>query len=168
MIIERPVNHTFGQDCEIKRGGFKVPDGKYCKEFVNTNREYRLLYNSSNGGEFLLWRRVTENKKQLKEKYKIRSRWGYEYIDKIPKSLKQDAIKGFKAIGLEFGAADIVCKDNKYYWLEINGAMSITDKYLKSFFRQGIKNLIKEKYPDFKFPKKQKLKEISLDNLWVK
>lgn len=152
LMVVRPTNHHSGRDFSVKRGPFKVNNGQYAREYIKTKHEYRVLFIN---GQFLAWKRQTDDKKELKKKFVARSEWGFRYLEKIPKQLKEITIKSYKALNLMFGAFDILMKNGKYYVLEGNTAPTLSDQYLVKMFRENLLKLCKKKFKDFN-PEKYK------------
>jgi glutathione synthase/RimK-type ligase-like ATP-grasp enzyme len=58
------------------------------------------------------------------------------------KDLRDQTLKAAKQIGLHCGAADIIIKGKKNYFLELNSAPSIDTNTLERFYRDGINKLV--------------------------
>lgn len=152
LVVVRPNSHSEGKDFSVKRGPFVLPFGYYARKYINAKLEYRIFYaNVGKHGKFMMWKRVTDNKKLLKEKYKCRSQYGFEYIEKIPNKLKIATKEAFDKSNLLFGAADVLYKGGKYYFLEKNTAPTISDTWTKSFFRDNLIKMCQKKFKKFNF-----------------
>ncbi len=64
----------------------------------------------------------------------------------LPESVAQESIKAVKAIGLDFGAVDVLCKKGQPYVLEINTAPGIEGTTLQDYAKA-----IKETYASYFF-----------------
>lgn len=130
--VVRPESHAAGSGFKIVKGPFIVPDWHYASEFVETDTEYRIWF--ANGKTFV-GKRVALNGES--EKMACRSTWGYSYRD-VPNKLHKDTLAAAKAINLIFGAADVLIKRNKYYFLELNSSPSVDAPSVCRFFRENI------------------------------
>lgn len=143
-VVLRPLEHSAGSDFFIKKGPYAVPSGWYATEFLKTNEEYRVWF----CGDATFWaKRVALNGEDKGNEFPCRSKWGYSYRDEVPHSLHEDTFKAAKAIGLEFGAADVLKYDGKFYFLELNSAPSIDTNTLKNFFKVNMTRLVQKKFP---------------------
>ncbi len=150
FAVYRPIWHSNGKDFNVKKGPFKIELDYYATRFIKTNKEYRVFYCSNNGGQFLMCRRVTYRKDRKNERFACRSRWSYDFRKTVPEYLKKNVKLAFDKIGLNYGAADILFLHGKYYFLELNSAPNLDVPILIEWFQKNIKELIKEKFPDFK------------------
>lgn len=140
--VVRPIEHAAGSDFAIKTGPFQLSYNYYATEFIDTENEYRVWFC---GKEVFACRRVPLNEADEKA-FPCRANWGYSYLSSVPKSLKDKTLAAAKKIGLEIGAADVLEKDGKYYFLELNSAPSIDTNTLIRFYKNGIEKLAKKKF----------------------
>lgn len=144
--VIRPLEHSAGSDFIIQKGPYAIPYNCYATEFLKTDEEYRVWF--CNDATF--WaKRVALNGEDKGNDYPCRSKWGYSYRENIPASLHTDTLQAAKAIGLEFGAADVLKYDGKFYFLELNSAPSIDTNTLERFFKTNLMRLIARKFPSF-------------------
>lgn len=139
--VIRYNEHTNGSDFKVKEGPYKLMDQEYAKEFVDTDIEYRVWFV---GNKIFGCKRVPLNVSHTKQ-LPCRSEWGYKYV-KVPSILSSYTLAAAKEIGLESGAADVLEKDGKYYFLELNSAPSIDTNKLIKFFRRGLIELVNHKF----------------------
>lgn len=131
--VVRPYEHEAGNDFQIKQGPFELDYGWYASEFIKTDTEFRVWFANGKtiGGIRKPW------KDQTITEFPCRSKWAYEYA-KVPLKLAEDTIKAANKIGLVTGAADVLVKDNKYYFLELNSAPAIDTCTIERFYRENI------------------------------
>lgn len=141
VTVVRPKEHSGGSEFEIKTGPFTVDYSCYASEFIDTNKELRVWF--ANGKTFGAIRVPWEDQKI--EKYNCRSKWAYKYTE-ISSELSQQTLKAAEKIGLVTGAADILKKDNKYYFLELNSAPTIDTCTIERFFRENLIRYIISKW----------------------
>lgn len=142
LVVYRPMAHSGGKDFSVKMTPIEQKEGYYATEFVNSDREVRVWYC---GNRLLYARRVTKNKTRLQEKFKCRSLWGYEFIDKIPKTLRKYVCKAIKFLGFYSGAFDILYYKGKYLFLENNTAPSLDHPIVIKFFKEGFAKIVDKK-----------------------
>jgi hypothetical protein len=142
--VMRPVEHSAGSDFVIQKGPYAIPYGWYATEFLKTDEEYRVWF--CNDSTF--WaRRVALHGEDKNNEFPCRSKWGYSYRENIPSSLHNDTLKAAKSIGLEFGAADVLKYDGRFYFLELNSAPSIDTNTLERFFKTNLTRLAQRRFP---------------------
>ncbi len=143
LAVYRPTEHSSGKGFSVKKGPFLVKDYYYATEWIDTEVEYRVWF----CGDAMLWaQRTSVNKKRLSEEYKCRSLWPYTHKGRVPTKLKEDVLKAKNAIGLEVGAADILYKDKKYYFLENNSAPTIDSNKVMNFYKNNLVKMAKTKF----------------------
>lgn len=144
LVVVRPHHHTAGRDFCVKKGPFNVDYGYYATQFIQTDSEYRVWFC---GDKTYRCKRVPMKCNTVGE-HPCRSEWGYAFAghDKVPAQLHADVLKAAKAIGLECGAADVLLKDGKYYFLELNSAPSVDHSRVSNFYQENLPILIKQKY----------------------
>ena len=141
LVVVRPHAHSAGSGFKVVRGPVKLNKFEYAIDYINSPNEVRVWFC---GDSVMTATRVS--KRHAGEKFPCRSKWGYEFR-KTPTKLKKDVLKAAKAIGLDFGAADIIIKTNKYYFLECNSSPTIDSLEITKFYREGIEKLAKKKFP---------------------
>lgn len=109
----------------------------YISEFIDKEREFGVFFFNKR-----IWQVV---EKLPREEYKDQKHiiWNashdthyYEYINwsEWPLEPLTDVIKAAEKIGLDFGRADVIEKDGKYFILEVNSAHTLKSEYAKETF----------------------------------
>lgn len=142
-VVYRPWDHSHGRGFSTKKGPLAIDWGYYATQFIKTENEFRVWFV---GNQTFCAKRVALNDNDTKA-YPCRSNWGYSYCDYVPTILHEHTLNAAKVIGLECGAADVLFYKRKYYFLELNSAPTIDTNKLKTFFQNGINQLVKEKFP---------------------
>ena len=138
--VFRPTQHAGGANFQLKKGPFNIPNGYYATEFIKTDKEVRVFVCGN--------RTITCSREKGKQSDSdvCRSNWAYRNFRETPKKLHSMALKASKALKLDICAFDILVKGNNYYFLEGNTAPTIEGE-VRQFFKDGIKVLIKKKFP---------------------
>lgn len=105
--------------------------GYYISEYIKKDEEYRVFV--AQGRAFMVFRKRPKDKNAVS--------WGcveegaMEYVNwsQWPLAVVENAIKAFNLSNLDFGAADIIVKDGKAYFLEINTAPEVWPYYGERF-----------------------------------
>jgi predicted ATP-grasp superfamily ATP-dependent carboligase len=139
--VVRPKEHSCGNDFEVKVGPFNVDYYQYASDFIDTDKELRVWF--ANGKTFGAVRVPWQDQKI--EKYNCRSKWAYKYTE-ISSELSKQTLKAAAKIGLITGAADVLKKDGKYYFLELNSAPTIDTCTIERFFRENLITYILNKW----------------------
>lgn len=139
-VVYRPTSHAKGSGFSLKAGPFLIQKGYYATEFIKTKKEVRVFVCGN--------RTMTCSREKGKKSDSdvCRSNWAYRKFRKSPKRLHAAALKAAKALNLDLCAFDVIVKGRKYYFLEGNTSPTIEGKS-RQFFQQGIKFLIKRKFP---------------------
>src|ERR1017187_773517 len=145
LVVVRPINHTEGLGFSVCRGFLKIPPNHYASKWIKTNTEFRAWFINN---QVIIAKRYTTNKNRLAEKYPCRSKWLYRIYKKCPNKLKEQVLKGANQLGLEFGCADILFKNKKYFFCEFNTSPSLDDSkgILAKFYRTNLLKLAKKKF----------------------
>lgn len=145
--VVRPINHSTGYGFSVQKGPYVLSYGFYATEFIETDTEYRVWFA---GDKTIHGRRVNLDKKAKKVRYPCRSSWGYSYSydDITPKDLHKQTLLAANKIGLTVGAADVLHKNGKYYFLELNSAASCDTNRIIKFYKTEILALIQARFPD--------------------
>jgi hypothetical protein len=141
LVVVRSLEHTGGINFKVEKGPFIVESGFYAKDYVQTPIEYRVWF----CGRHTMAARRIALKSNVVGKYPCRSTWGYSYCD-MPKGLDEQTLLASKSIGLQSGAADVLYKNKKFYFLELNSAPSIDTFTLERFYKNGFSELIEDKF----------------------
>ncbi len=157
-VLGRDRNHSGGKDIVIIQGSNnlssndfnKIPNKDFYVEFIPSKLEYRVHVFA---GEVL---RVTQktfrghdrNGDSIDNKSLIRNDtfgWGHSNIEtnEVRKDILNACIKAVKAIGLDFGAVDVIISsvDEKPYILEVNTCPRLNSIGMKIYVDR-IKELI--------------------------
>jgi predicted ATP-grasp superfamily ATP-dependent carboligase len=160
LVVLRPKNHTGGQNFTVQKGPFSLIDKDwYGTNFIPTQMEYRVFFC---GGSTMRTRLINHNKKRDREKFKCRSLYGYGSFTKTPENLHKMTLKAAKKIGLQTGCADVLYKNGRYYFLELNSCPSLDHPRIVTFYKNGLKNLLRK---DFGY-KEEKMKKEDINNFW--
>jgi len=139
-VVYRENAHSFGKGFKVRKGGFKVEEGRYATDFITTKREVRVFVCDN---KTLTCSRRKTNKKDSDI---CRSNWDYYLYRKTPARLHKLALKAAKATNLQICALDIIVKNKKYYVLENNSCPTL-NKRVAEFYKKNIPILIKKKFP---------------------
>lgn len=144
-VVVRDKEHQGGNGFQVKRGPFILPREQHATLFVETKQEYRVWFC---GNKTICAERTSRYPHVLKRRFPCRSLWNYIFHSSTPQKLHDDTLKAAAAIGLDFGAADILYKDGKYYFLELNSAPTCDREQLVEFYKNGILEIAKTKKGD--------------------
>lgn len=140
-VIYRPVEHTAGQNFRLIKGGnFVCEYGMYAKEYIKTDREWRVYFCGNQTMGCLRY----AHKEGLDPICK--SLWSYDFR-RLPDILKEQSFKAKAALDLDFGCFDVLEKNHEFYYLEGNTACTLDHSAITRFFQRGLEILIKEKFP---------------------
>ena len=144
-VVYRADRHAGGSGFNVQKGPITVAEEHYATAWIPSTTEFRVWFCGNSTMCGVRWKRS-----QCTDKYPCRSLWGYDFKNKVPVALHTATLKAAAAIGLECGAADILYFEGKYFFLELNSAVTIDKLVIEEFYRDRLKRLIKQKYPDFK------------------
>ena len=130
--VVRNYAHQRGEGFQIIDGRYTIPSGQYATKYIN-GKEFRSWF--FKGKRSLSAMRV----RRSGDDATCRSEWGYGFdVNFAP---PEDAIQeAANAIGLHFGAADIIQgeSDGRWYFLELNSAPALDHSKVINFFRSNI------------------------------
>lgn len=145
-LFGRKVHHTRGTDIVPVQCGRPDPL-KRVSDFYTTvipkKREFRVW--AFRGKPIGTYEKTLEYPAKYGRKGRSREIWnwrngfayGFVHQDNAPKELKSLGCRAVDAVGLDFGAVDIIeGRDDRYYVLEINSAPGVEGR------RQGITSLV--------------------------
>jgi glutathione synthase/RimK-type ligase-like ATP-grasp enzyme len=116
----------------------------YATEFIKTDVEYRVWF----CGDRTMFAKRFALKHNTVEEFNCRSQWGYSGITThVPEKLHIDTLKAASVVDLDFGAADVLYQNGKYYFLELNSAPTIDTPMIANFYRKHMATLLKSKFP---------------------
>ena len=136
-VLIRPLEHKGGENFNVIDGPCNIESGYYGTAWINTEIEYRVWFAWDHT---LIARRVPFGKTKRDEEYPCRSNWGYKFREEWDRpGLRIRTLRAKKAIGLDCGAADVLVKNQKYLFLELNSAPTIDAKEIREFFQAAIR-----------------------------
>lgn len=145
LAVVRPFEHAAGSDFSVQKGPFNIRPGYYGAKFIKTDAEYRVWFV---GDKTMCGRRV-KMKINEDQEYPCRSNWGYEFCRGIAMDLHYQTLMAARKIGLDSGAADVLCSKGKWFFLELNSAPSVDHRVVREFYQAGLGELIKKKEQDY-------------------
>lgn len=144
LVLVRPVEHSNGTGFCVKRGPFRIDSEHYGTSWIETPEEYRVWFAWN---KTLCAKRAqvvkdgdtyVRDPEAVTQEYPCRSSWGYIFEEQVPVKLHEDTLKAARQIGLTTGAADILVKDGKFIFLELNSAPTVDDDLIKNFYVEAI------------------------------
>lgn len=132
--VVRPMEHARGQDFQIVRGPYRLEEGFYGAEYLETPHEYRVWF--AYDRYMAAYRTALRNRGQSGPN---RAEFGYEFTGCGP-SLTGIVRTAAQELGFKTGAADVLCLDNvrDYAILEINSAPALDQPRVLQFFKDAI------------------------------
>lgn len=144
IVCRTKLNGHSGEGIVIAETVDQLVDAPLYVQYIKKQEEYRL--HVMHGEVFFVQRKA--RKLEVKDEevnWKVRNlNGGFIYANQdvdVAQAAKDEAVKAIIALGLDFGAVDIIWnkKDNKYYVLEVNTACGLAgttlDKYVEQFRR---------------------------------
>jgi glutathione synthase/RimK-type ligase-like ATP-grasp enzyme len=154
-IIIRPRHHRagmgfyfFNNPKEFRASGFKFgTDAHYAASFFNKSREFRAYI--AHGALLAVDEKIPREEGNRKEKIWNHANGMFIFQNvrqgSVPRSIRRSAKEAIDAIGLDFGAVDIMHDNGAAKVLEINTAPTFTGEYLigkfATYFRWAIDNI---------------------------
>lgn len=133
-IIIRPRHHERSQGiflCSTPAQADKalktIQGAYYISEYVKKDREYRVFV--ANGRAFMVFEKQPKNKNDVSWGCVEEGQMAYVNWSDWPAHVVENAIKAFNLSKLHFGAVDVIEKDGKAYFLEINTAPEVWPYY---------------------------------------
>jgi glutathione synthase/RimK-type ligase-like ATP-grasp enzyme len=143
VVVRHKLSGHSGEGIEIVEKGAELPDAPLYTKYIPKKNEYRIHVN--NGVAFFVQKKV-RNKGIEDEKinWQVRNHvngFVFSHVNvAAPECAQQEAIKAVAALGLDFGAVDIIqhaVKGGGWYVLEVNTACGLSgktvDKYVEQF-----------------------------------
>lgn len=176
VLLGRRVNHTQGRDIilclqreDVKRA-LALPNDErpaFFTSYIPTSREFRVHVFEK---EVL---KISE--KILTDEDKFQVSWirnfenGYTFRnvrdigDTVLNNISQAAIAAIEALGLDFGAVDIVLSDDGFWYvLEVNTGPSLGDNSLEVYVTKFAEILgVQPNWPDLEDPDEAELEELA-------
>lgn len=133
-IIIRPRHHERSQGlflcstpAEADKALKTIQGAYYISEYVKKDREYRVFV--ANGRAFMVFEKKPKNKNDVSWGCVEEGALKYVNWSDWPLHVVENAIKSFNLSKLNFGAVDVIEKDGKAYFLEINTAPEVWPYY---------------------------------------
>lgn len=137
-IIIRPRHHERSQGlflcstpAEADKALKAIQGAYYISEYVKKDREYRVFV--ANGRAFMVFEKKPKNKNDISWGCVEEGALKYVNWSDWPLHVIENAIKAFNLSKLNFGAVDVIEKDDKAYFLEINTAPEVWPYYGERF-----------------------------------
>lgn len=132
LVMGRNIHHTRGTDIVIYRAGEGGPRKDFYTQLIPKRREYRVwAFRRTCIGVYekvLTYPRKNGRRGRSKEVWNWRNGYAYHFVHptQAPEPLKALGCAAIDALGLDFGAADIILgNDTRYYVLECNTAPGV-------------------------------------------
>lgn len=138
QVIIRPRHHERSENINLcinleqaEKAIKKINGPYYISEYVKKDQEFRVFV--ANGRAFMVFEKKPKKRNDVS--------WGcveegaMEYVNwsEWPVHVVENAIKAFNLSKLHFGAVDVIVKDGKAYFLEINTAPEVWPYYGERF-----------------------------------
>ena len=149
--VVRPHEHSSGNGFSVVNGPIDIDWREmYGTEFIPTEKEFRCWWV---GNKTMVGRRIATTPEQQRQ-HPCRSKWGYSFVNnnnEFPK-LREQTLLAARTMGLEMGAADVLWDEvnRKYYILELNSSPTIEGRVITDFFRNGIIEVARQKFPNLR------------------
>jgi hypothetical protein len=135
-VLGRMFKHSKGTDIAVLRDARRFTGSEYFVRYIAPEREYRVW--AFRGQCLGVYEKLLRYpRKQARDPQGIPWNWrrgyAFEFYHNAPEDLKALGVASVKALGLDFGAVDILHgQDGLMYVLEVNTAPGVRDR------RQGI------------------------------
>lgn len=131
-VVVRPIEHTRGEDFQIRTGPFRLEEGTYGAEYFDTRHEYRVWFAYN---RFMAAYRTAMRGQSGPN----RAGFGYEFTG-CGQYLTSIVRTAANELGFKTGAADVLCLDGQrdYAILEINSAPALDQPRVLQFFKDAI------------------------------
>jgi len=138
--VIRPNEHIAGKGFLVVKGPYMVEYGFHAMEYIKTKVEVRVWFCGKN--TMIAQRARSADKSE----HPCRSEWGYEFCGHwFDPAFGPETLKAAHALGLDCGAADVLYRDGKCIFLELNSAPSIDHWRIEKFFKQSIPLMVEGK-----------------------
>jgi glutathione synthase/RimK-type ligase-like ATP-grasp enzyme len=131
-VLARKLNHVAGRDiilCRSPKGCRKalVRGRAYFTQFIPSSTEYRVwVYRKRHLGTYEKFLKYPWKKKGVNRNYHNGYAFQLVGANAIPRPAVDVAVRCIAALGLDFGAVDILLgNDKKFYVLEVNSAPGV-------------------------------------------
>jgi glutathione synthase/RimK-type ligase-like ATP-grasp enzyme len=142
-VVRHKLSGHSGEGVELRDAG-DLPSAPLYVQYVPKKTEYRVHVV---GKQIVLVQRKARNPNCDNPNWKVRNHDnGFIFVRndvKAPSSVEEQAVRAIKALGLDFGAVDIIWNDKqqKAYVLEVNTAPGLEGSTVDDYAR-GFRNLI--------------------------
>jgi len=144
VFVIRHRGHASGSGFQVRESnGVSIrlrEGGEYASEYVRGD-EYRVWFVGNR-----TMRALRYSATGITSRFPCRSKWSYEYCDNVPTDLHNQTLLGARTLGLDFGAADVIRSNGRWYFLEYDTAPSIDTATLRRFFKNNFDRLIRERF----------------------
>lgn len=131
-VLGRMLHHTRGMDIRLYKVRTVMPEHEYFTQLVPKQREFRVwAFRRKMIGVYekiLTYPNKLGRRGRLKEVWNWGNGYAYSFVhpEQVPANLKSISTAAVDALGLDFGAVDVILgADGKYYVLENNCAPGV-------------------------------------------
>lgn len=145
-VVGRPDHHRQGRGfwiCNNQSDVWRALEGTRKKtaathfmEYIDIEREFRV--HVVNG------KSIKISQKSIVGNHRNGARFSYPHDFNHKKTVRRAAIKAVEALGLDFGAVDVMWANDRAYVSEVNSAPCLTDRYSDTLERYA--RALKEEY----------------------
>jgi hypothetical protein len=129
--VKRPFNHQAGKDFEVVDGDFEAEHGYYYSQLIEKDGEFRVhvAFGKLLGMQEKCPR---DNDDSLRAQH-VWNHAGGDFVFKAVKwndadiTVGTESIKAIDALGLDYGAVDVIVKGGKVFVLEVNTSPSLSE-----------------------------------------
>jgi glutathione synthase/RimK-type ligase-like ATP-grasp enzyme len=137
-VVVRPMHHERSEGVfvcstlpELELAIEKCEGEYYISDYVEKTQEFRVFV--AQGRAFMVYEKTPKDKNDISWGCVEEGSLKYVGWSKWPNFVVENAIKAFNLSKLDFGAVDVMVKDGKAYFLEINTAPEVWSYYGKKF-----------------------------------
>lgn len=159
LAVVRPHTHAEGCQFSVIEGPLYLSNGYYGTEYLRTKREVRVWFTRIKGSKgYTLSAIRAPIPDQPKEEFPCRSRWGYRFISHPPRKLHNQVLVAAEAIGLDFGAADVlIMGKDRFVVVELNSCPTVDNVRIREFYRATLLKVVRERFPRIKIQVSRKV-----------
>ena len=146
LVVPRLFNHSGGQDIVDCCAGRATPD--FYTRYLDAVKEYRIhvacwmATEDDPDAAVICAQRKVPHDGQSFANWPRTHRNGYLYHTFVPQDrehlLYSQAIQAVRALGLDFGAVDVLYSDEHYYVLEVNAASGVETPSVLDIYAQAL------------------------------
>jgi len=143
VLARETLGGQGGVGIEIISDGMGIPVAKIYVKYIDKDKEYRVHVFNNKAIKYS--RKIPRSSVECHDEFIWSHDNGYYFNRVRPNSRAEEiSLRAINAIGLDFGAVDIVVKDGLYYVLEVNTAPGLQGQSVE-VYGNAIKNFIEEK-----------------------